>query len=60
MSSYLEDTTLVGPNQNTSLFHSQSRARATPIHETKYRRRRREESLFSCLLRNNKTPPVVS
>src|ERR1022692_4134796 len=39
---------------------SQSRARATPIHDTKYRRRRREESLFSCLSRNNKTPHVVS
>src|ERR1019366_7945189 len=27
-----------------------------PIHETRYRRRRREESLISCLSRNNKTP----
>src|ERR1017187_5465233 len=52
--------TLVGPNQNTSLFRSQSRARATPIHDTKYCRRRREESLFSYLSRNNKTPHVIS
>src|ERR1035437_1905185 len=31
-----------------------------PIHETKYCRRRREESLISCLSPNNETPHVVS
>ena len=29
-------------------------------HETKYCRRRREESLISCLSQNNETPHVVS
>src|ERR1017187_5900564 len=40
-------------------MHSGACERA-PIHETTYCRRRREESLISCLSRNNETPHVVS